>query len=241
MSTAFFLSIIGLTTKTTDDKPTNNLQEQIYIKCTLLQSCFTYHLCCFVVITKDERTLVIKQMSNKQYTVYNHDTKAYEQLPGYQFNDFITASATNILLCYKTYDTVELDYQLLPSKLDMENWPAKANLNLDTLVANFNRLMSSFREPLKIGRYQLRSSDINQLIDINSELNDEQLNAHLMVTTTLLNGILLFDSLLFHRYCRRGFREASEFVGSNWFEHNVILVPVHHSHHWFLFIIDIEK
>ena len=87
---------------TTTDKYNKCVQEQICIKCNLQQSSFTYCLCCFVVVTKDEQTLLVKPTTNNQYAVYNNDKKSYESLIGYQFDDFITASATNIVLCYKT-------------------------------------------------------------------------------------------------------------------------------------------
>ena len=87
------------TKSSTNDKSNNNLREHTHVECDLMQSSFTYDLCCFIVLTKDERTLLIKLMTNDDYSVYNADTKVYEPLKNYQLNDFIIASATNIVLC----------------------------------------------------------------------------------------------------------------------------------------------
>jgi len=230
-----------ITATTTTDKYQKNVQEQIYIKCDLIQSCFVYSLCCFIVVTKDERTLLVKLMPNKQYSVYNHDSKGYEPLINYQFDDFVAASASNIVLCYKADDAAELNPTLTSTILDMKQWAVMPDLDLNVLTADFNSCMSSCKEPLKIGPYQLTSSDLIQLIKPTHELNDEQLNAHLYVTTTLSDGILLFDSILFARYCQRGFRKCCEILDKEWFKHNIILVPVNHSYHWLLFVIDINN
>jgi len=101
--------------------------------------------------------------------------------------------------------------------------------------------MSNVNKPLQIGQYQLESANIVQLLEPTYKLNDEQLNAHLHVTTTLSNGVILFDSIAFTKYHRRGFRKPSEFLARQWFIQNIILVPVHHSNHWFLFVVDIPK
>jgi hypothetical protein len=226
---------------TTDNQYTKDVQEQIYIKCNLKQSSFTYCLCCFIVVTKDDKTLIVKPMRNNQYAVYNNDKKSYEPLTGYQFDDFIAASATNIVLCYKTDDMVQLNTTFTPSTLDMEKWAMNFNLKSNILTENFNKYMSSFIEPLKIGPYKIKSSDILQLIEPTFELNDELLNAHLAVTTTLSNDVILFDSIEFAMYYHRGFKKSSEFLDKLWFKRNIVLIPVHHLSHWFIFIIDITR
>jgi hypothetical protein len=180
-------------------------------------------------------------MTNSQYAVYNKDKKSYESLTGYQFDDFITAAATNIVLCYKTDDTAYPNPTLTTSTLDMDKWTASLNLDYNILTENFNKCMSNFIEPLKIGPYKLKSSDIIQLLEPTCELNDEQLNAHLHVTTTLSNDIILFDSIAFTKYYRRGFKKFTEFLDKQWFTKNIVLIPIHHSRHWFLFVIDITK
>jgi hypothetical protein len=212
-----------------------------YIKCKLIKKSFAYNLCCFIVVTKDERTLIVKPMLNNQYSVYNNVTKSYESLPGYHFNDFITAAAANLILCYRTEDTLELNPKFTESTLDAEKWTLKQNADSSTLAEDFNKHMSQISKPFKIGPYQLDYSAIGQLIELTSELNDEQLNAHLQVTTTLSNRILLFDSIVFAKYFRRGFQATSEILEKQWFKHNVILVPVHHLNHWLIFLIDITK
>jgi len=123
----------------------------------------------------------------------------------------------------------------------MDEWTASVNLDYNILTENFNKCMSNFIEPLKIGPYQLKSSDIIQLLEPTFELNDEQLNAHLYVTTTLSNDIILFDSIAFTKYYRRGFKKFTEFLDQQWFMKNIIFIPIHYSRHWFLFVIDITK
>jgi hypothetical protein len=229
------------TTTTTTETYNNNVHEQIYIKCDLKQCCFTYNLYCFIVVTKDETCLVIKPMIDNEYAVYNGNTKGYETLAGYQFDAFITASATNIVCCYKTTDPLESDPILIPATLDMDKWLMNSTLNKTILAETVNKYMSSFVEPLKIDRYHLTASDIQHIIEPKSCLTDTQLCGHLQMTTTLSEGILLFDSVHFTNYRDRGFRKSTQILTNQWFKNNVVLVPIHHSHHWILFLIDIKK
>ncbi|CAF1651702.1 unnamed protein product, partial [Rotaria magnacalcarata] len=204
-------------------------------------SCFNYDLYCFIVVTKDDRTLLVKLISNNEYSVYNNDTKAYEPLLGYHFNDFIIASSTNIVLCYKTNDDLDLFPTFQPSTLDMHDWKEKNNLYSFILADAFNMYMSHRDKPFKVGPYELNSTDIFNLIEPKYELNDQLLNAHLYKTTTLTTGIVLFDSVSFLKYCLRGFRTTAEIIDTQWFNNDIVLVPIHNSRHWILFIIDIEK
>jgi hypothetical protein len=193
------------------------------------------------MVTKDERTMIVKPTTNNRYTVYNTDIKAYELLLANQLDDFITASATNIVVCYNADDTAQPIPQLQHSTLNMDNWTLYSNLDSRHLFEKFNQHMSNVTKPLQIGPYQLQAANIVQLLEPTYKLNDEQLNAHLHVSTTLLNGVILLDSIAFTKYHRRGFRKASEFLHRQWFTQNIILVPIHHSNHWFLFVVDIPK
>ncbi|CAF1324255.1 unnamed protein product [Adineta steineri] len=234
-------SIQNKTNTTTTNTYNTNIHEQIYIKCDLKQNSFTYNLYCFIVVTKDERTLLVKCMGNNQYSVYNTDTKGYESLANYQFDDFVAASAANIVLCYETKDTIDLNVTLTPTTLDISEWTIMPSFDFNSSAARFEKYTSSFNQPLKIGRYQLELTDVAELIKPTHELNDKQLNAHLYVTTTLSNDILLFDSILFTQYSHRGFRKISEILDNQWFKFNTVLVPVHHINHWLLYIIDVTN
>jgi hypothetical protein len=229
------------TTVTTTHGHQKNIQEQIYIKCDVIQSCFTYNFYCFIIVTKDERAMVVKPTTNDRYIVYNTHTKSYESLISNQFNDFLTATANSMVLCYKTYDMAHKNPKLEPSTFDMNHSILCANLDSSILSEKFHKYMSKLRKPLRIGPYQLESAHNDKLIEPTYKLNDEQLNAHLHVTTTLSNGIILFDSIAFSNYHRRGFQNSKEYLNQKWFTQNIILVPIHHSQHWFLFVIDIAK
>jgi hypothetical protein len=111
-------------------------------------------------------------MIDNEYAVYNGNTKGYETLVGYQFDDFITASDTNIVCCYQTTDTLESDPILIPATLDMDKWLMNSTLNKTILAETFNKYMSSFVEPLKIDRYHLTASDIQHIIKPKSCLTD---------------------------------------------------------------------
>ncbi len=216
-------------------------EEQIYIKCDLKQYCFTYRLFCFIVVTKDERALVVKSMPGGQYAVYNNDKKLYEIHADYQFDDFLAASGTNIVLCYNTADNLEPNPEFTQTRLEMHDWVVNSDWDQTTMTGKFEKYVHKLVNPLKIGPYQLQSSTIRHVLETTHELDDEQLNAHLYVTTTLANGVLLFDSIVFAKYYRRGFETSTEILHQQWFHSNIVLVPVHHLHHWFLFIIDIRK
>ncbi|CAF4782667.1 unnamed protein product [Rotaria magnacalcarata] len=229
------------TKSSTTDKSNESFHKQIYVTCDLTQSCFNYDLYCFIVVTKDDQTLLVKLISNNEYSVYNNDTKAYEPLLGYHFNDFIIASSTNIVLCYKTNDDLDLFPTFQPSTLDMRDWKEKNNLYSFILADAFNTYMSHRDKPFKVGPYELNPTDIFNLIEPKYELNDQLLNAHLYKTTTLTTGIVLFDSVSFLKYCLRGFRTTAEIIDTQWFNNDIVLVPIHNSRHWILFIIDIKK
>ncbi|CAF4316724.1 unnamed protein product [Rotaria socialis] len=229
------------TKSSTTDKSNESFHKQIYVTCDLTQSCFNYDLYCFIVVTKDDRTLFVKLISNNEYSVYNNDTKAYEPLLGYHFNNFIIASATNIVLCYKTNDDLDLFPTFQPITLDIHDWKEKNNLYSFILADAFNTYMYHRDKPFKMGPYELNPTDIFNLIEPKYELNDQLLNAHLYKTTTLTTGIVLFDSVSFLKYCLCGFRTTAEIIDTQWFNNDIVLVPIHNSRHWILFIIDIKK
>ncbi|CAF1379913.1 unnamed protein product [Rotaria magnacalcarata] len=182
-------------------------------------------------------------MLNNEYSVYNNDTKEYEPLRGYQSNDFMIASATNIILCYKTNDDLDLCPTFQSSTLDMHDWKEKNNLYSFILADAFNTYKSQRDKPFKVGPYELNPTDIFNLTEPKPkyELNDQLLNAHLYKTTTLTTGIVHFDSLSFLKYCLRGFRTTAEIIDTQWFYNDIVLVPIHNSRHWILFVIDIKK
>jgi len=71
--------------------------------------------------------MIVKPTTNNRYTVYNTDIKAYELLLANQLDDFITASATNIVLCYNADNTDQPTTQLQSSTLDMDDWTLYSN------------------------------------------------------------------------------------------------------------------
>lgn len=75
-------------TTTTTDAQSNVLHEQIHAKCKKGQVCFNYDLHRFLVITKDEKILIVKPTGNNNYEVYDTNTKFYEDLSNYRFEDF---------------------------------------------------------------------------------------------------------------------------------------------------------
>ncbi|CAF1470226.1 unnamed protein product [Rotaria magnacalcarata] len=180
-------------------------------------------------------------MSNNEYSVYNNNTKAYGPLQGYQFNDFMIASATNIILCYKINDDLDLCPTFQSSTLDMHDWKEKNNLYSFILADVFNTYMSHRDKPFTVGPYELNPIDIFYLIEPKYELNDQLMNAHLYKTTTLTTGIVLFDSVSFLKYYSREFRTTAEKIDTQWFNNDIVLVPMPNSRHWILFVIDIEK
>ena len=183
---------ISKTKKTKNiNRCTTNLQHRIYVKCDLTQICLTYNLFRFIVVTKDDQTLLIDATSNDEYSVYHADTKSYEPLKGYRFDYFIMASGTNIVLCYTTNDIAEHNPKIDNIILDMDDWILKSNINSDILAETFNKYSYHLTEPLKIGPYVLNSYDIGNLIELSYELNDQLLNAHLHITTTL-SAVLSF-------------------------------------------------
>lgn len=228
-------------TGTTSDTYSCVPRQQIHTKCKITQTCFNYDLYRFLVITKDEQTLIVEPTINDKYKIYNKVTKSYEDLPNYRFEDFLGAAATNIILCYATYDTAIPNPTLKLGTLDVEGWTQGSNFNWNILNQKFICLISSCPESLKIGPYQLKKADVIQITDPTSQLNDLQLNAHLYTTTTKIHGCALIDSLVFTNYYRRGFKQSTEFTSQSWFTENIILIPVHHTSHWFLFIVNIYE
>ena len=217
------------------------MQQRMYIKSGLIEKSFSYRLNCFIIITKDERTFIIQPKPNNTYVAFNHVTKVYEPLFGYHFDDFIAAAAGDMVLCYETDDDIELLPKMAMSSLDLNSWTDRADPDSDVLEYALHEQISHIVEPIEIGQYKIKTSDITQILSTSHELNDEQLNAHLQVTSTLADGILLVDSIQSSKYVTRGFDKLSEVLQKQWFKHNVVLVPIHHAHHWTLFIIDIKK
>ena len=231
-----------VTLETTAARAMNQqIQEPMFIKSNLIEKSFSYRLNCFIIITKDERTFIVQPKPNNAYVAFNHVTKVYEPLFGYQFDDFIAAAAGDIVLCYETDNDIEVNPKLATSSLDVSSWASRPDPDSDVLEYNLIEHIPHIVEPIKIGQYRINTSDITQINSTSHELNDEQLNAHLRLTSNLADGILSVDSILFSKYMTRGFDKLSEVLHHQWFKHNLILVPIHHAHHWTLFIIDIPK
>jgi Ulp1 protease family, C-terminal catalytic domain len=217
------------------------VQQPIQMKSNLVGKSFSYRLTHFIIITKDERTFIIKPNPDNTYLALNHVTKLYEPLFGCNIHDFIAAAARAIVLCYETEDAIDINSKLATSSLDLSSWTTRADPDSDVLEYALHEQISHIVDPIKIGPYRINTSDITEILSTSHELNDEQLNAHLWVTSTLADRILLVDSIAFSKYVTRGFDKLSEVLDNQWFKHNIVLVPMHHSQHWTLFIIDTVK
>lgn len=227
-------------TTTENDRPI--IHPQIYVKCDLKQICFTYKFWCFIVTTRTGTTMIVKQIDDKTYAAYNNDSKSYEPLPNFQLDDYIKASGAKIAFCYKNDGSVNLNPEVKVALLKTDDWlPLDMKLDFETVTEQFKKYFGEGNSQLEIGPYRLKSNDLLQLVESTHPLNDEQLNAHLHLTTTIGQNVLLFDSIQFAKYCRRGFRNSSQITDKNWFTYNIVLIPVHHSNHWFLFTVDITK
>lgn len=208
------------------------VQQPIYMKCNLIGKSFSYRLNHFIII---------KPNPDNTYLAFNHVTKLYEPLFGCHFHDFIAASAGDIVVCYETEDAIDINSKLATSSLDLSSWTTRPDPDSDVLEYSLHEQISLIVDPIKIGPYRINTSDITEILSTSHELNDEQLNAHLRVTSTLADRILLVDSIVFLKYVTRGFDKLSEVLDHQWFKHDIVLVPIHHAQHWTLFIIDTVK